>query len=90
MGIHSKARQLRLELQMREGRPISIQEVADEVGLDRVRLNKIELGKIKEIKTEELAQLCGFFTRRLGRVVDTNEILGFDPNNKPALELAIA
>lgn len=78
------ARRLRLELQQKEARLISMQEVADQVKLDRSRLNKIELGMVKEVKPEELLALCGFYTEKLGRFVDTNEIMGFDPNNKKA------
>lgn len=90
MGLKSRVRQLRFELQTRESRAIPIREVADAIGVDRVRLNKIELGTIKEIKTEELNQLCAFFTKRLGRLVDTNEILEYDPTNKRAFDLVAA
>ncbi|NJO81643.1 MAG: helix-turn-helix domain-containing protein [Blastochloris sp.] len=78
--IKYKARLLRFELQQRAERAVSIQEVADAIGMDRVRLNKIELGNVKEIKPSELASLCSFYSERLGRMVDTNEIMGFDPN----------
>lgn len=84
------ARSLRLELQAKEDRLISIQEVADAVQLDRSRLNKIELGMVREIKPDELVALCAYYTQHLGRLVDTNEIMGFDPNNKRALDLAAA
>lgn len=76
------ARSLRIELRLKLGRPVTVQEVAEATGLDRYRLSRIELGNIKEIKTEELLALCGYYTEQLGRLVDTNEIMGFDPNNK--------
>jgi DNA-binding Xre family transcriptional regulator len=79
-----KARMLRLELRQKEGRAVTVQEVAEATGLDRYRLSRIELGNIKEIKTEELQALCAYYSERLGRLVDTNEITGFDPNNKKA------
>jgi DNA-binding Xre family transcriptional regulator len=86
--IKYKARLLRFELQQKEGQNVTIQEVAEAIGMDRFRLSRIETGNIKEIKPVELAVLCAFYTERLGRVIDTNEILGFDPNNKRALDLA--
>jgi DNA-binding Xre family transcriptional regulator len=85
--IRSKARQLRLELQAKEGRLISMLEVSKEINMGRVRLNNIELGKIEEIATSELEALCSFYSKRLGRVVDTNEVLGYDPTNRRAVML---
>jgi DNA-binding Xre family transcriptional regulator len=84
------ARRLRLELQQREGRSISMQEIANAVKLERIRINKIEMGAIKEVKASELLVLCSFYTERLGRFVDTNEILRFDPNDKTTLDMAAA
>lgn len=86
--IRFKARFLRFELQQKDGQNVTIQEVAEKIGMDRYRLSRIELGNIKEIKPEELAALCAFYTERLGRTVSTNEILEFDPNNREAFELA--
>lgn len=85
-----KARMLRLELRQRESRPVTVQEVAAATGLDRYRLSRIELGNIKEIKTEELVSLCAYYSERLGRLVDTNEIMGFDLNNRRALSQSMA
>lgn len=82
------ARSLRYELQEREGRAISMQEVANAVKLDRVRINKLELGDIKEIRASELLSLCSFYTERLGRFVNTNEILRFQPYEKTARDIA--
>jgi hypothetical protein len=42
------------------------------------------------VKASELLALCSFYTERLGRFVDTNEILRFDPNDKTALDMAAA
>lgn len=81
------ARSLRYELQEREGRAISMQEVANAVKLDRVRINKLELGDIKEIRASELLSLCSFYTERLGRFVNTNEILRFQPYEKTARDM---
>jgi DNA-binding Xre family transcriptional regulator len=78
------ARMLRVELRQKEGRPVTVQEVAEATGLDRYRLSRIELGNFKEIKAEELLSLCAYYSEKLGRLVDTHEIIGFDPNNKKA------
>jgi transcriptional regulator with XRE-family HTH domain len=88
--IKYNARLLRVELQQKEGRNVTIQEVAEALGVDRYRLSRIELGNIKEIRPEELIALCSFYTARLGRVVDTNDVLEFDPNNRRALDLVAA
>lgn len=88
--IRYGARSLRLELQHKEARQIPMQEVAEATGLDRSRINKIELGMVREIKPDELVALCAYYSEKLGRLVDTNEIMGYDPNNTRALDLAVA
>ncbi|NNJ12151.1 helix-turn-helix transcriptional regulator [Chloroflexales bacterium ZM16-3] len=86
--IKYKARMLRVELQQKEGQNVTIQEVSEAVGVDRFRLSRIEMGHIKAIKPEELVAICTFYTARLERFIDTNDVLGFDPNDQRALELA--
>lgn len=88
--IVSKLRELRLEYQFVAKRNISVQEVANELGLSRVRLTNLELGKIDRIDTGELERICTFYSRVLKRTVDTNEVLGYEPNNKQALDTAAA
>lgn len=89
--IKYKARLLRFELQQKEGQNVTIQEVSEAIGLDRYRLSRIETGNIKEVKPDELASICAFYTSRLGRFVDTNEVLGFDPaNSKRGFDQAMA
>lgn len=80
--IKPRARQLRYELQAQEGRAISIQEVANATGMDRERLNNIELGRVKSISVTEMEALCGYYSKALGRLVDTDAIWGYDPTNK--------
>lgn len=77
--IISKARQARLAYQARIGRPVSIQEVADAVGVDRKRLTQIELGRMERIDTDTLAKLCAFYG-----VSSLVEILEYDPNMQEA------
>lgn len=69
---------------------MTIQKGAEPTGMDRSRVSRIEQGKIKEIKPDEFVALRVFYSQQLGRLVSTNEILEFDPNNKRAIELAVA
>ena len=73
--IVSRARQLRLNLQAREGQPITVQEAADRIGIDRKVLTRIELGKIERIDAETLKKLCVFYG------VGVGEILEYNPND---------
>ena len=59
--IISKARQVRLDYQQRIGRPVSIQEVADAIGITRAALSNIEHGKTKQVEYETLRKLCEFY-----------------------------
>jgi DNA-binding Xre family transcriptional regulator len=82
--IKLRARKLRYELQAQEGRAISIQEVANATGMDRERLNNIELGRIKNMSVTEIEALCAYYSNALGRLVNTDEILSYDPTNRRA------
>lgn len=77
--IVSKARRLRLNLQAKEARRISIQEVASQLDIDRKRLNQIELGKMDRINMEELARLCEFYG------VGVADVLEYDSNKLRAV-----
>jgi DNA-binding Xre family transcriptional regulator len=59
--IVSKARQVRLDYQQRIGRSVSIQEVADAIGITRAALSNIEHGKTKQVEYETLRKLCEFY-----------------------------
>ena len=59
--IVSKARQIRLDYQQRIGRPVSIQEVADAIGITRAALSNIEHGKTTQVEYETLRKLCEFY-----------------------------
>lgn len=64
--IVSKARQIRLDYQQRQGRPVSIQEVADAIGITRAALSNIEHGKTKQVEYETLRKLCEFYGVSVG------------------------
>lgn len=74
--IVTKARRLRLEKQLEEGRPIPLQEVANATGIERAALNRIELGKTSRIDFETLMRLCAYYG------VGVGEILEYDPNGQ--------
>ena len=64
--IVSKARQVRLDYQQRIGRSVSIQEVADAIGITRAALSNIEHGKTKQVEYETLRKLCEFYGVSVG------------------------
>lgn len=79
MKINSKARQLRFKYQADVGRKVSIQKVADAIGVSRERLTQIELGTMKEIDNDTLAKICAFYK------VGVGDVLEYDPNElKPS------
>ncbi len=64
--IVSKARQVRLDYQQRIGRTVTIQEVADTVGVTRAALSNIENSKTKQVEYETLRKLCEFYGVSVG------------------------
>jgi transcriptional regulator with XRE-family HTH domain len=79
--IVKKVRQARLAYQVREGRTVSIQEVADTIGITRAYLNNIELGKAWP-NEEVLAALCKLYG------VQPGDLLSYE--DRLALRLALA
>ena len=77
--IVSKARQLRLDLQAKEGKTITVGVAADRIGIDRKVLTRIELSQLGRIDTDSLMKICVFYTSVLGRKVDVGDILEYDP-----------
>lgn len=78
--IITRVRQLRMDYAQRIGRPVTVEEVADRVGISRAQLSKIENGRTERIDFDTLAGLCSFYSEVLGRSVTTNDVLEFDPN----------
>jgi len=76
--IASKVRKLRLDYQAKLGRTVTLQEVADAIGVERSALNRIELGKTTRIDFDTLVKLCEFYEVTVG------DILEYDPNNRRA------
>lgn len=82
--IISRARRLRVDLASRLERPVTVQEVADALGISRKRLTYIELGKFDEISTQELMAICTYYSTALGRSINTNDVLEYDLNSQRA------
>jgi putative transcriptional regulator len=80
--IVSRARQVRLDYQQRIGRPVSIQEIADAIGITRAALSNIEHGKTKQVEYETLRKLCEFYG------VSVGELLVYE--DRRALRFAVA
>lgn len=76
--IVSQVRRLRFLYAAKLGRRVSIQEVADQIGIHRNRLTQYELGRVEEIKVEELVKLCEFYG------VSTDQVLEYDPSKRQA------
>lgn len=73
MRIVSKVCQLRFAQQAKLGRQVTVQEVADAIGISRERLTQIELGRMREIDTETLAKLCRFYGVGVGDILEYEE-----------------
>jgi transcriptional regulator with XRE-family HTH domain len=67
--IVKKMRQARLAYQVRLGRTVSIQEVAEAVGVTRAYLNNLELGKAWP-NEEVLTALCKFYGVQPGDLLE--------------------
>ena len=77
----SEARRLRFELQAREARKVSMQEVADAIGEDRRTVMNVELGRMRLYDAEVMRKLGDFYT---SKGLDATDILRYDPTNRRA------
>ncbi len=75
-----KARQARLAYQHRIGRPVSIQEVATQIGVTRAYLSNIERGKAWP-NEHVLAKLCALYDVGVGDILEFKE----DDRRRPGL-----
>lgn len=79
--IVKKMRHARLAYQVKLGRPVSIQEIAEAVGVTRAYLNNLELGKAWP-NEEVLAALCKLYGVQPGDLLEYEDRL--------ALQMALA
>lgn len=68
--IVSKARQLRFQLQLKEGRNIPLVEVAERAGVDRRALTRLEQGKTERFDGDVLERLCAFYGVGIGEIIE--------------------
>lgn len=68
--IVSRARRLRLQLQLKEGRDIPVVEVAERAGVDRKSLTRLEEGKTERFDGELLEKLCAFYGVGVGDILE--------------------
>ena len=68
--IITKARQLRYEKQAREGREVTLDEVAKAIGITRAALSNIELNKTERIDFDTLVKLCNYYGVGVGEVLE--------------------
>jgi transcriptional regulator with XRE-family HTH domain len=83
--IVSKAFQLRLEYQKRQGRNVPISEVARLTGLDRKAITRLEENSTERYDGDVLAKLCEFYG------VGVCDLLEFNPEDMrmPGLVAAV-
>lgn len=72
--IVSKALQVRLQHQLREGRKIPLSEVAEKAGVDRGALTRLEQGGTERFDGDFIAKLCAYYG------VGVGDILEYDPS----------
>ncbi len=82
--VVSKARQLRMNLSAKLGRPVTIEEVAEATGIARPTLSRIELNQTERIDFETIKKLCTFYG------VGVGELLEFKPEERFSPALAFA
>ena len=68
--VVSKALTTRLAYQQRVGRSVSIQEVADAVGLTRAALSRLENNRTEQIAFDTLRKLCEYYGVKPGDLLD--------------------
>ncbi len=74
--VVTKARQLRMNLSAKLGRPVTIEEVAAATGIGRPALNRLELNQTERIDFETIRRLCEFYG------VGAGELIVVQPDDK--------
>ena len=71
--VVSRARNLRLDLAARLGRPVSVEEVAEGAGIARTALTRIELNQTERIDFDTITRLCKFYGVGIGDLLTLEE-----------------
>lgn len=82
----TRARQLRYEYQAKQGRKVTVEEVARAVGIDRKQLTRIELGQMERYDADVMERIADFY-HKAG--IDARHILEYNPEaiQSPGLRL---
>lgn len=72
----SKARQLRYSYQAKVGKKVTVEEVADSIGIDRKVLTRIERNQIRRWDGDVMAAIADFYHKQ---GPDLSDILKYDP-----------
>jgi DNA-binding Xre family transcriptional regulator len=68
--IISRARQRRLEHQVKLGRPVTAKEVAEALGITEATLSRIERSTTERIDFATLNKLCEFYQLGVGAILE--------------------
>lgn len=71
--IVSRARDIRLRRQEQEQRPLTMLEVATQIGIDRKALSRLEANKTVRFDGEVLEKLCVFYGVGVGDILQLVE-----------------
>ena len=71
--IVSRARDIRLQRQEQEQRPLTMLEVATQIGIDRKALSRLEANKTVRFDGEVLEKLCVFYGVGVGDILQLVE-----------------
>jgi DNA-binding Xre family transcriptional regulator len=77
--VVSRAQQARLDYQQKQGKPVSIQDVAKAIGVTRAALSNLEARKTEQISFKLLADLCKFYGVQVG------DLLEYEPDRSTHL-----
>ena len=69
----SNARRLRLNYQAKIGRPVTVEEVAEAVGITRAALSRIERNQTERIDFDTVTKLCTFYGVGVGDLLELKE-----------------
>lgn len=86
--IVSKAFELRLKYQMKQGRKVPLVEVAEKTGIDRRALTRLEQGETERIDSKILQKLCAFYGVGVGDILEYVED-DQQKNGRPHGQLAL-
>ncbi len=68
--IVTRARQLRLNHQAKLGRPVTMEEVAEAIGITRAALSRIELNQTERIDFDTIRKLCLYYDVGVGELLE--------------------